>query len=47
MHYSICGNENHNKKGHARYILEQNNVGTEVLDEEGEVDHPKIREVFP
>jgi hypothetical protein len=47
MHCSICGNESHNKKGHARYILEQNNVGTEVLDEEGEVDHPEIREVFP
>jgi hypothetical protein len=29
-----------------KVYLEQNNMGTEVQNEDGDIDHPEIREVF-
>jgi hypothetical protein len=45
MHCSICGNPNHNKKGHAKYIqTEQNNEDVEVENED--IDNPSILQVW-
>jgi hypothetical protein len=37
MHCSKCGKANHNKKGHAKYIVEKNNV--EILADDDEQDY--------
>jgi hypothetical protein len=46
MHCSVCGNENHNKKGHAKYMEEQNALGVHVEDENGNFDNPTILQVI-
>ncbi|KAK1585731.1 hypothetical protein QYE76_008275 [Lolium multiflorum] len=40
MHYSVCGNPNHNKKGHAKWVLDNLNGATNVEDED--VDDPSV-----
>jgi hypothetical protein len=46
MHCSICGNPNHNKKGHAKWVLEQNSMDANVVHEnekaDDEFDDPSI-----
>ena len=47
MHCSVCGNPNHNKRGHSKYVedqLRQSQAGPVFGDDE-EVDIPQIREV--
>jgi hypothetical protein len=34
MHCTICGNPNHNKKGHAKWVEEQNTVHVNIDDED-------------
>jgi hypothetical protein len=34
MHCIICGNPNHNKKGHAKWMEEQNTVHVNIEDED-------------
>jgi hypothetical protein len=40
MHCSVCGNPNHNKKGHAKWVLDQLNGAANVEDED--VDDPSL-----
>ncbi|KAK1606682.1 hypothetical protein QYE76_030355 [Lolium multiflorum] len=40
MHCSVCGNPNHNKKGHAKWVLDNLNGATNVEDED--VDDPSV-----
>jgi hypothetical protein len=40
MHYSVCGNPNHNKKGHAKWVLDNLNGATNVEDDD--VDDPSV-----
>jgi hypothetical protein len=44
MHCSVCGLQDHNKKGHAKYILSQQVQEEENLEEEG-ADDPSILQV--
>jgi hypothetical protein len=46
MHCSVCGNENHNKKGHDKYMEDKNASGVQVEDENGDVDNPAILQVL-
>ena len=46
MHCSICHKPDHNKKGHYKYVQEQQSQGVknENGDEDAEIDAPNLRE---
>ena len=47
MHCSICKREGHNRKGHEKYIQEQANNGSVLVeDENGDVDNQTILQVI-
>ena len=42
MHCSICKNPGHNKKGHAKWVLDQNNVPSHVIMDDDNYDDPSM-----